>query len=156
MIVILSSITGTSFWNHTTKDFSFHYLLQQIQPSCQGYNGSMHKLIILIESTATPDFHVFWPRFLHAAENMPGLRREVTSRVNQVLYGEAEIALIHELYFDSFQALQSGLASDSGKEAGRLLQEMTSGRVRLLVADHSEDDLENIRRYRTKEQNANG
>ncbi len=111
----------------------------------------MYKLIILIESTATPDFHVYWPRFLHAAENMPGLLQESTSRVSQVLFGDLQCALIHELYFDSYHALQSGLASASGKEAGRLLQEMTGGRVRLLLADHSEDKLENIRKYRTQQ-----
>lgn len=114
----------------------------------------MHKLIILVETTTTPDFHVFWPRFLHAAENMPGLRRESTSRVSQVLYGDVQYALIHELYFDSFTALQAGLASAPGTEAGRLLQEMTSGRVKLLIADHSEDSLENIRRYRTLDKDA--
>lgn len=122
--------------------------------SCQGYNGEMHKLIILIESTVTPDFHVFWPRFLHAAENMPGLKRESTSRVTQVLYGEMQCALVHELFFDSYHALQVGLASETGKEAGRLLQEMTNGRVRLLIADHSEDNLENIRKYKAMEQDA--
>jgi hypothetical protein len=109
----------------------------------------MHKLIILVESTTTPDFHVAWPRFLHAAENIPGLQREATSRVTQMLYGDVQVALIHELYFDSLRTLQSGLASASGKEAGRILQEMTAGKVRLLVADHSEDDLEHIRQYRT-------
>lgn len=114
----------------------------------------MHKLIIIVESTTTPDFHVFWPRFLHAAENMPGLRRESTSRVNQVLFGDLQCALIHELYFDSYPALQSGLASEPGKQAGQILQEMTGGRVRLLVADHSEDNLENIRKYRSLEQDA--
>ncbi len=110
----------------------------------------MHKLIILIESTSTPDFHIYWPRFLHAAENMPGLRREATSRVNQLLYGDLQCTLVHELFFDSLTALQAGLASESGKEAGRLLQEMTSGRVRLLIADHSEDNLENIRKYKVQ------
>lgn len=116
----------------------------------------MHKLIIMVESTATPDFHVFWPRFLHEAENMPGLRREATSRVSQALFGDFQCALIHELFFDSFAALQSGLASESGKAAGRLLQEMTSGRVKLLIADHSEDNLENIRKYRNLERDAAG
>lgn len=116
----------------------------------------MHKLIILVESTATPGFHDFWPRFLHAAENIPGLRREATSRISQVLYGDVQYALIHELLFDSFAALHAGLASPSGKEAGRLLQEMTAGRVKLLIADHSEDDLENIRKYKLLEQDANG
>jgi uncharacterized protein (TIGR02118 family) len=115
----------------------------------------MYKLIILVESTATPDFHEFWPRFLHAAENIPGLRREATSRISQVLFGDMQCSMIHELYFDSYTSLQSGLASASGKEAGQLLQEMTRGKVRLLIADHSEDDLENIRRYKSIGQNAN-
>jgi uncharacterized protein (TIGR02118 family) len=115
----------------------------------------MYKLIILIESTSMPGFHNFWPRFLHAAENIPGLRRESTSRINQVLYGDVQYALVHELYFDSLPALHAGLVSPSGQEAGRLLQDMTSGRVKLLIADHSQDDLENIRRYKTLEQDAN-
>ncbi len=108
----------------------------------------MFKLIILVESTSTPGFHNFWPRFLHAAESIPGLLKESTSRVTQVLFGDVQYALVHELYFDTLQALQAGLGSASGKEAGSLLQEMTGGRIKLLVADHSEDDLENIRRYR--------
>ena len=114
----------------------------------------MHKLIILIESTSAPGFHNFWPRFLHAAESIPGLRRESTSRVSQVLYGDARFALIHELYFDSPEVLQHGLASPAGQEAGRLLQEMTGGNVKLLIADHSEDELENIRKYRVQGQDA--
>jgi hypothetical protein len=115
----------------------------------------VHKLIILIESTSTPGFHNFWPRFLHAAENIPGLRRESTSRINQILFGDVQYALIHELYFDSLPALKDGLASTSGVEAGRLLQDMTGGRVKLLIADHSQDDIENIRKYRKDEWDAN-
>ncbi len=127
-----------------------------LHPSGQVYNGCMYKLIILVESTATPDFHVFWPRFLHAAEDIPGLRREATCRVSQTLYGDMQCALIHELYFDTYAALNLGLASEFGKEAGRLLQEMTAGRLKLLIADHSEDDLENIRKYKSKAQNGTG
>jgi hypothetical protein len=93
---------------------------------------------------------------LHAAESIPGLRRESTSRVSKVLFGDAQYALIHELFFDSLAILQAGLASPAGSEAGRLLQDMTGGRVKLLIADHSEDDLENIRKYRTQERGANG
>lgn len=114
----------------------------------------MVKLVILVESTATPDFHAYWPRFLHAAENIPGLRRESSSRISQVLFGELECSMIHELYFDSYSALKSGLASESGMEAGKLLQEMTAGKVKLLIADHSEDNMENILRYRSMEKNA--
>jgi hypothetical protein len=120
----------------------------------QGYNADMYKLMILIETTAVPDFHSFWPRFLHAAENIPGLRREATSRVNRVLYGDFECAMIHELYFDTLASLNSGLASNAGKEAGRLLQEMTGGSVKLLITDHAEDDMVNIRKYKNSEQNA--
>ncbi len=114
------------------------------------YNGIMYKLIILVESTTTPGFHALWPRFLHAAEDIPGLRREATSRVSQVLFGDLQCAMIHELFFDSYATLQSGMASDPGKEAGRLLQEMTGGKVELFIADHSEDELENIRRYKAQ------
>jgi len=116
----------------------------------------MYKLIILIESTTTPDFHVFWPRFLHAAEEIPGLKRESTSRINQVLYGDMQCAMVHELYFDSYAALKTGLSSEPGKEAGRILQEMTSGSVKLLIADHSQDDMENIRKYKSTVQDAKG
>lgn len=116
----------------------------------------MHKLVILIESTSTPGFHDFWPRFLHAAEAIPGLRREATSRVSSVLYGDVQYAMIHELFFDTLPALQSGLASPMGSEAGRLLQEMTSGRVRLLIATHSEDDMDNIRKYKAQQSNDSG
>jgi uncharacterized protein (TIGR02118 family) len=114
----------------------------------------MYKLIILVESTSTPGFHNLWPRFLHAAENIPGLRRESTSRISQVLYGDIQYPLVHELYFDNLPALQAGLASPSGKEAGRLLQDMTGGRVKLFIADHSQDDMENIRKYRKAGLNA--
>jgi len=114
----------------------------------------MHKLIIFIESTATPGFHNIWPRFLHAAENIPGLRREATSRVHRVLYGDIQYALIHELFFDTLPALNAGLASPSGKEAGRLLQEMTGGKIQLLITDHSEDELENIRKFKAMDRDA--
>ena len=108
----------------------------------------MYKLIIMLKSTSMPGFHNVWPRFLHAAESIPGLRKESTSRINQVLYGDTSYALVHELFFDTLPALQAGLASPSGMEAGRLLQEMTAGRLNLFIADHSEDDLENIRKYK--------
>ncbi len=114
----------------------------------------MHKLVIVLESTVIPDFHVYWPRFLQAAENIPGLRREATCRVSQVLYGDIECTMIHELFFDSLAALNAGLASESGKEAGRLLQEMTHGKMKLLITDHAEDDLANIRKYKAMGKNA--
>jgi len=107
----------------------------------------MHKLVILIESTADPSFDQNWPQFLHHAERIPGLRREATSRVTRVLFGDVSYDLIHELYFDTLDTLQRGLASPHGRQAGQLLQSMTRGRMALLFADHNEDSIENLRRY---------
>jgi uncharacterized protein (TIGR02118 family) len=111
----------------------------------------MHKLVILVESTDDPSFDENWPEFLHMAERMPGLQRESTSRVDHVVFGKVPYAMIHELFFDSLEALQKGMASPQGQEAGRLLQVMTQGNLTLLFAEHKEDDLENIRKYQKPE-----
>jgi hypothetical protein len=108
----------------------------------------MYKLVILVEGTGDLTFDDKWPQFLHQIEQIPGLIRESTSRVDRVLYGDIHITMIHELYFASLEALQHGMASPTGQEAGRLLQEMTAGRVTLLFADHKQDELENIRKYK--------
>ena len=114
----------------------------------------MHKLVILIESTADPSFDQTWPQFLHHAERIPGLVRESTSRVGQVLFGSLACDMIHELFFDSSAALRQGLASPEGQKAGQLLQSMTGGRVALLFAEHTEDNIENIRRYQKSQSEA--
>lgn len=109
----------------------------------------MHKLVILIE--AVEDWQAFeqgWPQFLHFAEEMPGLQREATSRVEEFLYGAVPLVQVHELFFDSLQAAQEAMASSHGRAAGRLLQSMTGGRMTLFFAEHKEDDLANIRRYK--------
>ncbi|MGW8249348.1 MAG: EthD family reductase [Anaerolineales bacterium] len=109
----------------------------------------MYKLVIIIgplDSWAA--FDEAWPRFLRQVENMPGLRRESTSRVDTVIYGTAQVSFIHELFFDSLEAASQAMTSPAGNAAGRLLQAMTRGQVTLFLADHKEDDLENIRRYK--------
>lgn len=108
----------------------------------------MHKLVILIEGAALPEnFEDNWPQFLHLAEQMPGLQREVTSRVQHILSGSQNYILIHELFFETLDALQTAMASPFGRQAGQELQQMTQGKVVLLVGDHNEDEMENIRRY---------
>lgn len=108
----------------------------------------MHKLVILIEGAEVPaGFDENWPQFLHLAEQMPGLQREATSRVLHILYGSQNYTLIHELFFDSLEALQEAMASPAGEQAGQVLQRITGGRIALLVADHNQDEIENIRRY---------
>lgn len=113
----------------------------------------MHKLVILVENTAeTADFDAYWPQFLHLAESMPGLVREATSRIDRVLYGRLNCTLMHELYFDNWEALQKAMASPQGVEAGQVLQRMTQGRVILMLADHKEDQIANLEKYRRGEE----
>jgi len=101
----------------------------------------MHKLIILFEP---PDnehtFQLNWQKFLGLAEKMPGLRRETVSRVEQVLFGKTEggYVLVHELLFDSKEALEAAMQSPEGQAAGAFLQSFTGGRVVLLLAEHME------------------
>src|SRR3989337_3902360 len=92
----------------------------------------MYKLVIIIESPEhAADFDRRWPEFLAKAEGMPGLRREVTARVDRVLHGKAAY-LIHELHFDSLPAATEAMASPAGPRAGQLLQEISGGRLTLL------------------------
>ncbi|MBN1148003.1 MAG: hypothetical protein JXA78_12165 [Anaerolineales bacterium] len=108
----------------------------------------MHKLVILIDDLDDWDaLEAEWPRFLHNAEQMPGLLREATSRVVRPLYGNSSYLKMHELFFASLEQAEMALASSQGMAAGRLLQQMTAGRMTLFLAEHKEDDLENIRKY---------
>ncbi|HZD56264.1 MAG TPA: EthD family reductase [Anaerolineales bacterium] len=115
----------------------------------------MHKLVILIEPPEDYDaFEEIWPQFLHLAERMPGLRRESTSRIDGILYGRYDCTIIHELYFDSLSDIQAAMGSPEGRATGELLQKMTGGHMTLLYADHKEDNLENILKFKKQEANA--
>jgi uncharacterized protein (TIGR02118 family) len=108
----------------------------------------MHKLVIMIEPPEDETiFHEFWPKFLHVAEQMPGLVKEATSQVDRVLFGDYHCAFIHEMFFDSYSSIQQAMSSPPGQAAGEVLQKMTGGKMTLLLADHTEDDLENIRSH---------
>ncbi len=105
----------------------------------------MHKLIILIEPPLDEAaFDAEWPAFLHECEQMPGLRRETTSRVDRLLHGGWHAGLIHELYFDSMEALKTAMNSPAGLRTGEALQRLTGGHMTLLMAHHLEDDLVNF------------
>ncbi len=122
----------------------------------RGYNPrSMYKLIILIEpqdhgagnDRRLAEFDRRWPEFLAAAERLPGLRGEVTSHVDRVLSGAMSAHMIHELHFDSLKAAGSAMASPEGRAAGALLQEISGGKVTLMLGDHAQDDLTHIRKH---------
>jgi len=108
----------------------------------------MYKLIILIDPIADSSaFGETWPEFLHLAESMPGLVREVTVRVQAILYGDQQISMIHELFFNTQDDLQHALASTQGQAAGKTLQKITRGRMLLLTAEHKEDNIANLRKF---------
>jgi len=109
----------------------------------------MHKLIVLFETLDNgravtyhneQAFQSGWQKFLGLAEKMPGLRRETVSRVERVLFGKSEggYVLLHELLFDSKEALEAAMQSPEGQAAGTFLQSFTGGRVMLLLAEHME------------------
>ncbi len=109
----------------------------------------MYKLVILIEASVEPAvLDQNWPDFLHNAEQMPGLLRETTSRVDFHLYGSPSYQLQHELFFESPDDARKAMASEAGRAAGRILQQLSGGRLVLYFADHREDDLDHIRQHR--------
>jgi uncharacterized protein (TIGR02118 family) len=108
----------------------------------------MYKLIILIKIPKDPlRFDETWPAFLHQAEKMPGLVREATVRVSNILFGNDQIYMIHELFFETQNELQAAMESPQGQTCGRILQKITGGRMTLMVAEHKEDDIANIQNY---------
>ncbi len=105
----------------------------------------MYKLIIMIEQVSNwHQFDAGWPDFLAVAEQMPGLRRETTTRIDRMLHGRYHPSMIHELFFDSMQTLREALDSEIGQKTGEVLQKITGGQFTLLMADHMEDELSNI------------
>lgn len=108
----------------------------------------MYKLIILVETQEdAAAFDSRWPEFLAAAERMPGLLREVTSRVDRVVHGNFHVHMLHELYFSTLKEAAAAMGSPEGEKAGRILQQISGGAVTLLLADHTQDELSNIRRH---------
>jgi uncharacterized protein (TIGR02118 family) len=97
----------------------------------------MYKLIILFGQPLDPmKFTAGWQAFLKMAEQMPGLRSESVSLIENVIYGENVPYKIHEFHFDDRAALEAALASDAGQQAGAWLHQFTGGNFSLLTAPH--------------------
>lgn len=117
----------------------------------------MYKLVILIEQLEDiSQFDEMWPEFLHISEQMPGLRKEATCRVESNLFGTHHPIMMHEIFFNTLDDLYQAMSSPEGRKAGELLQIMTNGRMTLFTADHKEDDIDNIRLYRQNEGDEQG
>ena len=108
----------------------------------------MYKLMIIIPADIEdPMLNARWPDFLRAAESMPGLLREANARVVTSLFGAQEFHMVHELFFETLTNLQEAMQSPEGLVAGQIIQELTQGQMTLLVAEHREDDIDNLRNY---------
>jgi uncharacterized protein (TIGR02118 family) len=101
----------------------------------------MYKLVILFEHPLDEqDFQENWQKFMGMAEKLPRLRREIVSRVDQAIHAPegSQVIRIHELVFDSKDALEAAMESPAGQVAGQFLQVFTHGRLVLLTAEHME------------------
>lgn len=101
----------------------------------------MYKLVILFEHPLDEEeFQMNWQKFMGLAEKLPRLKREVVSRVQEVVYAPdgRQYTRLHELLFDSRDALEAALRSQAGQLAGQFLQAFTQGRMVLLTAEHME------------------
>jgi hypothetical protein len=111
----------------------------------------MFKLVIIIQPEIDQQtFFDGWPEFLNQAEQMPGLERIVTAPVHVHLTGDYQPLMVHELIFDTQQALEKALVSEPGVAAGKVLQKVTGGAVTLVTAGHMEESSENLRTYRAR------
>lgn len=69
----------------------------------------------------------------------PGLRDTRVRRVSGAIGGETELVLVTTMDFDDREALDTGLASDEMRAAGRNLREIAPGLATLLVLEEAPD-----------------
>ena len=101
----------------------------------------MYKVVILfLPPFAWATFEAGWQKFLGLVEQLPGLQKEVVSDSEQLVFGppNQDVRKIHELYFESREALDEALNSEAGQAAGQWLHSFTQGRFLMLVARHME------------------
>jgi uncharacterized protein (TIGR02118 family) len=100
-----------------------------------------HKLIILFKRPADPaDFQRRWSEeFVPLAEQLPGLRRITVSVAHGGPAGSVDVHLIHELHFDTLEAVKAAMAAPEGLRAGRCLVDLAGQRAELVFAEHMED-----------------
>lgn len=102
----------------------------------------MYKLVILFKKpTNVEAFEERWGnKFMPLAEAMKGIRKVTVSTITGGPDGDAGYYKIHELYFDSQQALFDALQSRAGKLAGYALNDIAGDIATVLFADVLEDD----------------
>lgn len=108
----------------------------------------MYQLILLIPTSVDiKSFDEEWPSFLEAIEQMPGLLRESVSRIDQLLYGQENFHRIYTFSFPDQKSLEKALVSAPGEKAGKLIHDLTEGKVTLMTAEFQEDSLDHIKSF---------
>ena len=113
----------------------------------------MYKLVIIfLPPLAWASFEQGWQKFLGLAEQMPNLRKETVSDMEELVFGPVSMNYkkIHELYFDSREDLDAALNSEAGQKAGQWLQSFTQGRFLLMVAKHMDATPEEFKKQDDK------
>jgi len=99
-----------------------------------------YKLVILFNQPLPSDFEQHWSeQFVPLAEKLPGLRRIVVSHTHGGPAGPVEVYLLHELHFDSLEALKAAMLTPEGINAGQALVKLVGKQATLLFAEHMED-----------------
>lgn len=101
----------------------------------------MYKLTILF--TTPPDIPKFeddWAhKFLPFAEAMPGVVRLEVSNVEGGPDGPSPYYKIHEFYFQNREAMDKGMNSEKGAQAGLALNTVAKGLFTIMFSDVLED-----------------
>ncbi len=105
----------------------------------------MYQLLILLPLDVDIEtFDEGWPRFLDLAEKLEGLQKETISRIDRGIYGQNQIQRIYSFIFNDKHAFEKALTSPEGEQAGKLIHQISGGKVILLSSHFLEDSLDNI------------
>ncbi|MBM4424514.1 MAG: EthD family reductase [Chloroflexi bacterium] len=101
----------------------------------------MYKLTILFRTP--PDIAKFeddWAlKFVPFVEAMPGVQRIEVSHIDGGPAGPSEFYKMHEVYFETREAMDKAMNSEKGTRAGFALQAIAKGLFTLLFAHTLED-----------------
>lgn len=105
----------------------------------------MYKLTLIFHAQPdNPDLLTRWSQeFVPLADRLPGLKLVIVSHVDGGPSGPTDIRLIHDLIFESREAMTEAMQSPAGVAAGQCLVHITRNApnsVTLLFAEHMADE----------------
>ncbi len=99
----------------------------------------MVKLIVFFKKPPEAELesfeNVFSQVYVPAINRIPGLKKAGVSRAIGAPRGDAPYHMIHETYFESYEALVAGLNSAPGRDAGRHLMGFANDLVTMMYAE---------------------